>query len=186
MRSIVRAVSGPLDGSDFADVQLLRAKFVILVQLDVLRYMQSEATTGSNGIFRMRIGELARATSTKVETIRFYEKIGLLAAPARTSGNYRDYEAEHLGRLSFIRRARDLGFTLDQVRELLALSDDRSSPCSAVDAVAREHLAEIDRKVADLRALRRELDELISRCSQGAISECRIIEALGPSGESTH
>jgi Cu(I)-responsive transcriptional regulator len=131
----------------------------------------------------MQIGELARATSTKVETIRFYEKIGLLAAPARTAGNYRDYGSGHLARLSFVRRARDLGFTLDQVRELLALSDDRNRPCSAVDAVAREHLAEIDRKVADLRALRRELDELISQCSQGAVSECRIIEALGPSVE---
>ncbi|MDF2381815.1 helix-turn-helix domain-containing protein [Nostoc ellipsosporum NOK] len=129
---------------------------------------------------RMKIGELARTTSTKVETIRFYEKIGLLEAPGRTAGNYRQYSADHLARLSFVRRARDLGFTLDQVRALLALSDDRTRPCGAVDAVAREHLAEIDKKIADLRALRRELDELISQCSQGAISECRIIEALGP------
>jgi Cu(I)-responsive transcriptional regulator len=134
----------------------------------------------------MQIGELARMTSTKVETIRFYEKIGLLAAPARTSGNYRDYGTEHLARLSFIRRARDLGFTLDQVRALLALSDDRSRSCGAVDTVARAHLAEIDRKIADLRALRRELDELISQCSQGAISDCRIIEALGPPSEAGH
>ena len=74
----------------------------------------------------MQIGELARTTATKVETIRFYEKIGLLPEPGRTSGNYRDYGAAHLARLSFIRRARDLGFTLDQVRELLTLSDDRS------------------------------------------------------------
>lgn len=128
----------------------------------------------------MQIGELARTTSTKVETIRFYEKIGLLAAPARTAGNYRDYGSAHLARLSFIRRARDLGFTLDQVRELLALSDDREQSCSAVDGVARAHLAQIDQKIADLRALRRELDELIGQCRQGAISDCRIIEALGP------
>ncbi len=128
----------------------------------------------------MQIGELARATTTKVETIRFYEKIGLLGEPGRTAGNYRDYGAGHLARLSFIRRARDLGFTLDQVRELLALSDDRDQSCSAVDSVARAHLAQIDQKIADLRALRRELDELIGQCSQGAISDCRIIEALGP------
>ncbi|HWU94512.1 MAG TPA: helix-turn-helix domain-containing protein [Sphingomonas sp.] len=128
----------------------------------------------------MQIGELARATTTKVETIRFYEKIGLLGEPGRTAGNYRDYGAGHLARLSFIRRARDLGFTLDQVRELLALSDDKDQSCSAVDSVARAHLAQIDQKIADLRALRRELDELIGQCSQGAISDCRIIEALGP------
>jgi Cu(I)-responsive transcriptional regulator len=134
----------------------------------------------------MQIGELARATSTKVETIRFYEKIGLLPEPARTTGNYRDYGAPHLARLSFVRRARDLGFTLDQVRELLALSDDRDRSCGAVDEVARAHLAHIDQKIADLRALRRELDGLISQCSQGSISDCRIIEALGPPGEAEH
>ncbi|MES2443422.1 MAG: helix-turn-helix domain-containing protein [Pseudomonadota bacterium] len=128
----------------------------------------------------MQIGQLARATSTKVETIRFYEKIGLLAPPARTGGNYRDYGERHLARLSFIRRARDLGFTLDQVRALLALADDRDQSCSAVDKVAREHLAQIDQKISDLRALRQELDGIISQCTQGAISECRIIEALGP------
>ena len=134
----------------------------------------------------MQIGELARTTSTKVETIRFYEKIGLLPEPGRTSANYRDYGAAHLARLSFIRRARDLGFTLDQVRELLTLSDDRNRSCAAVDTVARAHLAHIDQKIADLRALRRELDELIGQCNQGAISECRIIEALSPSAPQRH
>jgi Cu(I)-responsive transcriptional regulator len=128
----------------------------------------------------VQIGQLARTTNTKVETIRFYEKIGLLAAPARTNGNYRDYSQRHLARLSFIRRARDLGFTLDQVRALLTLADDRDQPCGAVDTVAREHLAQIDQKIADLRALRRELDDIISQCGQGAICDCRIIEALGP------
>lgn len=128
----------------------------------------------------MKIGELARATSTKVETIRFYEKIRLLAEPSRTGGNYRDYGPAHLARLSFVRRARDLGFTLDQVRELLALADDRNRSCRAVDIVAREHLAQIDQKIADLHALRRELDDMIGQCRNGAISECRIIETLGP------
>ena len=129
----------------------------------------------------MKIGALAKATGTKVETIRFYEKAGLLAGAARTNSNYRDYSKHHLARLSFIRRARDLGFSLDQVRALLTLADDRDQPCSAVDAVARAHLAQIDQKIADLRALRRELGDIISQCSQGAISDCRIIEALGPS-----
>ncbi|MDR6851697.1 MULTISPECIES: helix-turn-helix domain-containing protein [unclassified Sphingomonas] len=128
----------------------------------------------------MKIGELARATSTKVETIRFYEKIGLLPAPARTGANYRAYNQNQLARLSFVRRARDLGFTLDQIRGLLALSDDRDQSCSAVDTVARQHVSEIDRKITDLRALRRELQEMLDQCSQETVSTCRIIESLAP------
>ncbi|MBY8825684.1 MerR family transcriptional regulator [Sphingomonas colocasiae] len=128
----------------------------------------------------MKIGELARATGTKVETIRFYEKSGLLAAPGRTSGNYRAYGADHLARLSFIRRARDLGFSLDQVRALLDLSDDRARPCGAVDEIARAQLVSVDRKIADLTALRRELSSLIDQCGRGTIADCRIIDALAP------
>lgn len=127
------------------------------------------------------IGDLSKATGTKVETIRYYERIGLLAAPERTSGNYRAYGARDLGRLSFIRRARDLGFALEQVRELLSLSDQKKRSCDAVDAIARGHLADVDRKLADLKALRRELDSVIKQCGCGTIAECRIIEALGPS-----
>jgi Cu(I)-responsive transcriptional regulator len=128
----------------------------------------------------LTIGDLSKATDTKVETIRFYERIGLLPAPERTQGNYRAYIPEHLGRLSFIRRARDLGFTLDQVRELLSLSDQKDRSCDAVDAIAREHLAEVERKVADLHALQHHLSTIISRCRQGTIADCRIIEALEP------
>lgn len=126
------------------------------------------------------IGDLAGTTGTKVETIRYYERVGLLPAPARTRGNYRAYTAEHLGRLSFIRRSRDLGFTLDQIRALLDLADQRDRDCGAVDAIAREHLAEVERKIADLSALRRELRDLIGRCGHGTVAECRIIEALSP------
>jgi len=129
---------------------------------------------------RLSIGELAKATGTKVETIRYYERIGLLPVPARTGGNYRAYAAEHLGHLSFIRRARDLGFSLEQVRELLDLSDQRDCSCEAVDAIARQHLAEVKRKIANLEALRRELSEVISRCRRGTVADCRILEALAP------
>jgi Cu(I)-responsive transcriptional regulator len=129
---------------------------------------------------QLTIGALAKATDTKVETIRYYERIGLLPVPARSRGNYRSYSPKQLGRLSFIRRARDLGFSLRQVRELLSLSDQRRRSCEAVDVIAREHLAEVDRKVAGLAALRRELDSIISRCSHGTVAECRIIEALSP------
>jgi Cu(I)-responsive transcriptional regulator len=128
----------------------------------------------------MNIGELARAADTKVETIRYYERIGLLPAPPRTAGNYRDYSAAHAGRLSFTRRARELGFSIEQIRTLLDLADQKERSCEAVDIIAREHLAEVKRKLADLAALRRELDSLIGQCRHGTIAECRIIEALAP------
>ena len=128
----------------------------------------------------LTIGHLARATATKVETIRFYEKTGLLPAPARTSGNYRAYGTEHLNRLSFIRRARDLGFSIEQIRALLGLADNKDQPCEAVDTIAQEHLEAIDRKIRDLKALRRELDRMIGQCRHGTIAECRIIETLSP------
>ncbi len=128
----------------------------------------------------MKIGELAAATSTKVETVRYYEKIGLLAPPARSASNYRSYGIEHLGRLSFIRRARDLGFTLEAVRELLTLSDDSGQSCQAVDEIASSHLAEVERKIADLSALRSELGRVLGSCRHGTIADCKIIESLGP------
>lgn len=128
----------------------------------------------------MLIGELARRTNTKVETIRFYERKGLLPAPERTAGNYRSYGEGHLNRLSFIRRARDLGFTIDQVVALLELADCREISCEAVDSLAEEHVAGIDAKIADLTALRRELAEVIRQCRRGTIADCRILEALTP------
>jgi DNA-binding transcriptional MerR regulator len=128
----------------------------------------------------MNIGELARAADTKVETIRYYERIGLLPPPPRTSGNYRDYSAPHVSRLAFTRRARDLGFSIEQIRALLGLADQKGQSCEAVDAIAREHLAAVKRKLADLSALRRELDLLIGQCRHGTIAECRILDALAP------
>lgn len=126
------------------------------------------------------IGALASATDTKVETIRYYERIGLLPKPERTAGNYRRYEADHVGRLSFIRRARDLGFSIEQVRNLIGLADQSDRSCETVDAIASEHLAEVDRKIGDLKELRRELDALIRQCHHGTIAECRILDALAP------
>jgi len=124
------------------------------------------------------IGDLAKATDTKVETVRYYERIGLMPAPRRTRGNYRSYSTEHLERLSFIRRSRELGFSVEQVRQLLSLSDDRGRSCAAVDQITREHLAAIDRKLTDLKALRRELDTLIRQCDHGIVAECNVIRAL--------
>lgn len=128
----------------------------------------------------MTIGQLAKATGTAVETVRYYEKIGLLPKAARTAGNYRSYGNAEVSRLSFIRGARDLGFSLDQVRMLLSLADNRDRPCGEVDALARQHLDAVDRKIADLMALRTELSGLIAQCRQGTVADCRILEALAP------
>lgn len=131
-------------------------------------------------IERLTIGRLAKATGTKVETVRWYEKVGLIDPPNRTDANYRVYSDRDLARLSFIRRARNLGFSLDQVRALIEISDQRDRDCGTVDALASGHLEEIDRKIADLTALRRELAEVVDSCRGGSIAECRILEALAP------
>ena len=130
----------------------------------------------------MRIGELARRTGVRVETIRWYEKSGLLEKPPRNAGNYRDYDAPALARLSFIKRGRDLGFSLDQITELMALTRNARADCERVDAIARQHLAEVERKIADLSSLRRELSGLVESCTGGAIGECDILRALAPEG----
>lgn len=127
----------------------------------------------------LSIGQAAKAAGTGAETIRYYEKIGLLPKPARTSGNYRSYGASEVSRLTFIRRARDLGFSLDQVRTLLSLSDDRQKSCVEVDEIARAHLEAVERKIAGLTALKRELSSVISQCGKDMIADCRILEALG-------
>ncbi len=105
----------------------------------------------------MRIGELARATGTKAETIRYYEREGILPAADRTDSNYRDYSDAHLAALTFVRRARKLGFSMSQVRELLALSDHDEKPCEDVDELVHQQLREVERKIADLNLLRTEL-----------------------------
>lgn len=129
------------------------------------------------------IGQLARATGVKAETIRFYERIGIMPKPARSSANYRAYAEAHVRRLAFVRRCRDLGFTLEQVRELLRLADQRDRPCDEVDAIARQHLAEVEAKIADLSRLAEELRHLSTQCRGGRISDCRVIEALAPPPE---
>ncbi|WP_174292202.1 MerR family transcriptional regulator [Sphingomonas bacterium] len=127
-----------------------------------------------------RIGDLARVTATRVETIRWYEKVGLIAAPARSEANYRLYDRAALNRLSFIRRARALGFSLDQVRSLLALSGDRGRRCGSIDVLAQAHVDEIDRKIADLQALRGELADLLAACGGTTVADCSVVEALAP------
>ncbi len=128
----------------------------------------------------LTIGDLARLTGTKVNTIRFYEEGGLLPQAERTAAGWRIYRDADTKRLAFVRQSRNLGFPLDTVRELLTLADDANQPCEAVDRIARVHLAKIDRKIADLSALRSELDRVIGSCRHGMVADCKIIETLGP------
>lgn len=126
----------------------------------------------------LAIGILSRRAGVNIETVRYYERIGLLPRPRRSNGGYRLYGLGDVKRLCFIRRARDLGFSLDQVKALLGLAQDRPRSCSAVQAVAAAHLGEVQAKLADLRRLQRVLQEMVARCGEGALPECPIVEAL--------
>lgn len=126
----------------------------------------------------MKIGELARATGTKAETIRYYERIGLLAPPDRTGGNYRDYGADDQERLAFIRHARGLGFEIAAIRSLLGLAEQPEMNCGEVGRIATGHLEAVEEKIVMLERLRVELRRMISQCGGGQISECRIMKSL--------
>ena len=125
------------------------------------------------------IGDMGKATATKIETIRYYERIGLLPAPDRTAANYRRYGAAHRSRLSFVRHSRDLGFTIEEIRSLLDLSDDPARDCGEADRIATAHLEQVEAKIAQLMLLRDELARIVGRCRGGIAADCRVIEALG-------
>ena len=126
----------------------------------------------------LSIGELGRRTHCKVQTIRWYEEVGLLPPPARTRGGHRVYGGRHLARLDFIRHARELGFPLDAVRALLALSDRPDRPCEEAHALASSQLAIVEDKLRRLEALRVELARMTDACDGGVAGECRILETL--------
>jgi DNA-binding transcriptional MerR regulator len=135
---------------------------------------------------RLSIGQLSKATGVKVVTIRYYEQIKLMPSPLRTEGNYRAYSPQHLHRLQFIRRCRDLGFTLDQLRDLLNLSTQAGLKCAGIDRITDNHLKEIEHKISDLKMLAVELRRIKNRCSgKGIIADCRILEALAPAAFAT-
>lgn len=127
----------------------------------------------------LRIGDLARATGTTVETIRYYERIGLLAKPARTDGNYRVYSDRDLKRLNFIRHARGLGFDVPEVRSLLDLSDQPERDCGEADRIATGHLAAVNAKIEQLELLRAELSRMVGDCRGGRAADCHVLEVLG-------
>lgn len=124
------------------------------------------------------IGEAARRAGIKVPTIRYYEQIGLLPAPARTAAKRRLYTQEDLKRLSFIRHARELGFEVDAIRTLLSMQDHPAQSCVTADALARQNLVAVEKRIARLETLRDELKRMIEECSCGRVAECRVIETL--------
>lgn len=128
----------------------------------------------------LSIGELSRRAGVNVETIRYYERIGLLAPPPRTDGGHRLYPDKQHKRLAFIRRSRELGFSLDEIRNLLGLVEGGFT-CGQVQEAALTHLGNIRRKIADLRRMERSLAETADRCQGGAAPECPIIDALSRS-----
>lgn len=134
----------------------------------------------------LTIGDLSRETGCKVQTIRYYERIGLMPAADRSTGNQRRYRARDRDRLAFIRHARELGFPLRAIRELLDLVDDPERPCAAADAIARAQLGEVRSRIARLRALEAELERMIEECAGGRICECRVIEVLADHSKCLH
>ena len=123
-------------------------------------------------------GEVSKRAGCHIETVRYYERIGLLPPPPRSKGGHRIYSRDHLKRLNFICRSRELGFTLKQVRDLLRLVDGGSYTCAEVKALTLDHVVEVRRKVADLRRMARVLKEMAARCEGGTVPDCPIIDAL--------
>lgn len=134
----------------------------------------------------LAIGDLSRRTEVKVPTIRYYEQIGLLPPPARTEGKQRRYGPSEVKRLNFIRHARELGFDIDDIRQLLTLSAEPQESCHRVDSIARRHLDEIDLRIGRLEALRAELQRMVGECGRGRVCECRIIEVIADHNQCEH
>ena len=127
---------------------------------------------------RKTIGAVSEKTGCNIETIRFYEKEGLLPTPERSSGGHRLYTADHISRLYFIRRCRDLGFSMDEIRQLLSLADGHEVSCERVKHIADKHLSDIRRKIADLQKMEKTLGELSSSCSGKDVPECPMLDVL--------
>ncbi len=124
------------------------------------------------------IGVLSAEAGVNIETIRYYERIGLMPAPPRTEGRQRVYDNGYFKRLTFIRRSRELGFSLDQIRDLLGLVRGHNLTCAEVKAVTEQHIGDIRRKVKDLKRLERVLVELAAQCRGNAVPDCPILDAL--------
>jgi DNA-binding transcriptional MerR regulator len=135
---------------------------------------------------KITIGEAARLSGVKVPTIRYYEGIGLLAAPSRSEGNQRSYEPSDIKRLAFIRHARELGFEIEAIRTLLVLQDNPDQPCASADAIAKARLVEVEQRIRSLMALKAELEVMVEGCGHGRVDQCRVIEVLADHGQCMH
>lgn len=135
---------------------------------------------------RFPIGVVSSRTGCNIETIRYYEKAGLLPLPARSEGRHRLYGLGHLKRLSFVRRARELGFTLDEVRALLRLADERDRPCDEARGIAAKHLADVQAKIADLQTMEKVLTEMVICCDNDHSHECPLIESIFDNKSAAH
>ena len=130
----------------------------------------------------LTIGQLARQSGVKVPTIRFYEQIGLLPPPPRSEGNQRRYGKNAVERLAFIRHARQLGFEVEAIRELLRLAAHPDAPCHDADALATRHLQEVEARIERLTRLRDELKRMVEACQGGTAAECRVLQVVGDHG----
>lgn len=126
----------------------------------------------------LSIGKLAAEAGCAVQTIRHYEQVGLLPAAARSAGNQRQYDQRHRDRLVFIRHARDLGLSLDEIRDLIRVGGRADGSCADADAVIRRHLTTVTARIAQLQALKREFERMLAECHGGAVSECRVLGIL--------
>lgn len=124
------------------------------------------------------IGLLSRRSGVTVETIRYYEKIGVMPIPARSTGGYRIYNVDHLRRLHFICRGRELGFSLDELRRLLHLVDRHDYTCAQVHALTVDHVKDITQKIIDLQRLQQVMSDMAEQCTGDQLPKCRIIDAL--------
>lgn len=127
---------------------------------------------------RLSIGELSAITDCNSETIRYYERIEILRKPPRSAGGHRQYDQDAVQRLAFVRKCRDLGFSLDQVRELLRFVDGGNYTCDEVRTMAVNHMASVKRKITDLNKMKRVLTDMVNQCDGGQVPDCPIIDAL--------
>ena len=135
-------------------------------------------TITSSGAENISIGELSRLSGVKIETIRYYERIKMLPTPPRTASGRRVYGPAETRSLAFIRRSRDLGFTLEEIRALLALGGPERAPCADVRKIAGAHLGNVRKKLSDLVKLEAILAETVARCSDGATPDCPVLDIL--------
>lgn len=124
------------------------------------------------------IGSLSKKTGVNIETIRYYEKIGVMPKPQRSIGGNRLYNERQIKRLAFIRRSRELGFSLDEIRELLRLVDEKTFTCAEIAALSQKHLDDIRTKIRDLKKIERHMKDMLSQCSRDNTPDCAIIDIL--------